>query len=78
MFPQQTRKVYIYVRSFNEAIKRFSCASFRWEAGKMQLITSTVGVVGAIAALSLDLDPDSIEAKTNWILAFSAGKLNAI
>ena len=44
----------------------------------MQLITSTVGVVGAIAALSLDLDPDSIEAKTNWILAFSAGKLNVI
>ena len=56
----------------------FSCSSFRWEAGKMQLITSTVGVVGAIAALSLDLDPDSIEAKTNWILAFSAGKLNVI
>lgn len=45
----------------------------RWEAGKMQFVTSTVGVAGAIAALSLDLDPESIETKTNWILAFSAG-----
>ena len=39
----------------------------------MQFVTSTVGVAGAIAALSLDLDPETIEAKTNWILAFSAG-----
>ncbi len=45
---------------------------FRWEAGKAQLGTAGVGVLGALAALSLD-SVHSLEARTAWILPFSAG-----
>ena len=45
---------------------------FRWEAGKAQLGTAGVGVLGAIVALSLD-SVQSLEARTSWILPFSAG-----
>jgi len=44
----------------------------RWEAGKAQLWTAGVGVIGALAALSLD-SVQSLEARTAWILPFSAG-----
>jgi len=44
----------------------------RWEAGKAQLGTAGVGVLGAIVALSLD-SVQSLEARTSWILPFSAG-----
>lgn len=44
----------------------------RWEAGKAQMWTASVGMLGAIAALSLD-SVHSLEARTAWILPFSAG-----
>jgi len=44
----------------------------RWEAGKAQMWTASVGMLGAIAALSLD-SVQSLEARTAWILPFSAG-----
>ena len=44
----------------------------RWEAGKAQIWTASVGMLGALAALSLD-SVDSLEARTSWILPFSAG-----
>jgi len=44
----------------------------RWEAGKAQIWTASVGMLGAIAALSLD-SVKSLEARTSWILPFSAG-----
>jgi len=44
----------------------------RWEAGKAQMWTASVGMLGAIAALSLD-SVQSLEARTSWILPFSAG-----
>merc|ERR1719507_150912 len=44
----------------------------RWEAGKAQIWTASVGMLGALAALSLD-SVQSLEARTSWILPFSAG-----
>ena len=44
----------------------------RWEAGKAQMCTASVGMLGALAALSLD-SVKSLEARTAWILPFSAG-----
>jgi len=44
----------------------------RWEAGKAQIGTAGVGVLGAVVALSLD-SVQSLEARTAWILPFSAG-----
>ena len=44
----------------------------RWEAGKAQMWTASVGMMGAVAALSLD-SVQSLEARTAWILPFSAG-----
>jgi len=44
----------------------------RWEAGKAQMWTASLGVLGALSALSLD-SVQSLEARTAWILPFSAG-----
>jgi len=44
----------------------------RWEAGKAQMWTASIGVLGALSALSLD-SVQSLEARTAWILPFSAG-----
>ena len=48
----------------------------RWEAAKAQMWTASVGMLGALAmalaALSLD-SVKSLEARTAWILPFSAG-----
>jgi len=44
----------------------------RWEAGKAQLSTASVGVLGAVVALSLE-SVQSLEARTAWVLPFSAG-----
>lgn len=44
----------------------------RWEAGKAQFCTATVGMLGACAALWLDA-VQSLDARTSWILPFSAG-----
>ena len=51
---------------------RLNTFDFRWEAGKAQMWTASVGMLGAIAALSLD-SVQSLEARTSWILPFSAG-----
>ena len=45
---------------------------YRWEAGKAQIWTASVGMLGALAALSLD-SVHSMEVRTSWILPFSAG-----
>merc|ERR1712080_485747 len=44
----------------------------RWDAGKAQLWTAGMGMIGAISAVSMESE-SSIEAKTAWILPFSAG-----
>ena len=44
----------------------------RWEAGKAQVWTAGLGVLGALTSLSLD-SAQSLEARTAWILPFSAG-----
>jgi len=44
----------------------------RWEAGKAQFWTAGLGMMGALVALSLD-SINSLEARTSWILPFSAG-----
>jgi len=44
----------------------------RWEAGKAQVWTASVGMLGALVALSLD-SVQSLEARISWILPFSAG-----
>lgn len=44
----------------------------RWQAGKAQLFTASVGLFGAYSALSMD-SVDSLEEKTTWILPFTAG-----
>jgi len=43
----------------------------RWEAGKAQIWTASVGLLGACVALSLD--SECLERRTAWILPFSAG-----
>jgi len=43
----------------------------RWEAGKAQIWTASVGLLGALVALCLD--SECLERRTAWILPFSAG-----
>merc|ERR1712013_572541 len=43
----------------------------RWEAGKAQIGTASVGLFGALVALCLD--SECLERRTAWILPFSAG-----
>ncbi|CAH0394763.1 unnamed protein product [Bemisia tabaci] len=45
----------------------------RWEAAYMQLYTASAGVVGAMTAIVFSGSSNSIEAKTSWILPFTAG-----
>jgi len=44
----------------------------RWEAGKAQVWTAGMGMLGAILSISLDSE-SCLEARTAWILPFSAG-----
>lgn len=44
----------------------------RWEAAKAQVLTATVGLLGAVTALSFD-STRSLGYRTTWILPFTAG-----
>lgn len=49
-------------------------SSFRWEAGKAQFWTAGVGVLGALAALSLDSSAAFVGGRhAAFVLAFAAG-----
>ncbi|XP_004922109.1 zinc transporter ZIP13 homolog [Bombyx mandarina] len=45
----------------------------RWEAAKAQLATATAGLVGAMTAVVFSGASNSLEAKTSWIVPFTAG-----
>jgi len=45
----------------------------RWDAAKAQLMTGMAGVVGSITAVMFSGAGTSMEAKTSWILPFTAG-----
>ncbi|XP_017771610.1 PREDICTED: zinc transporter ZIP13 homolog [Nicrophorus vespilloides] len=45
----------------------------RWEAAKLQLITAGGGLLGSIAAIAFSGASNSIEARTSWIMPFTAG-----
>ncbi|KAJ0170916.1 hypothetical protein K1T71_013688 [Dendrolimus kikuchii] len=45
----------------------------RWEAAKAQFATASAGLVGAMTAVICSGARNSIEAKTSWIVPFTAG-----
>lgn len=45
----------------------------RWDATKAQLITASSGVIGAFVAVWSSGVSDTVEARTSWILPFTAG-----
>ncbi|XP_054261538.1 zinc transporter ZIP13 homolog [Macrosteles quadrilineatus] len=45
----------------------------RWDAAKAQLLTGMAGTVGALTAVMFSGAGTSMEAKTSWILPFTAG-----
>ncbi|KAI5713983.1 hypothetical protein M8J76_009042 [Diaphorina citri] len=45
----------------------------KWDATKAQLYTSCAGLVGALTAISCSGVTDEVEARTSWILPFTAG-----
>ncbi|XP_075229101.1 zinc transporter Zip99C [Lycorma delicatula] len=45
----------------------------RWEAAKAQLVTASCGVIGALVAVWCSGVSDTMEARTSWILPFTAG-----
>lgn len=45
----------------------------RWDAARMQLVTAGGGLVGAMVALGCSGTTNSMEARTSWILPFTAG-----
>ncbi|XP_022917984.2 zinc transporter ZIP13 homolog [Onthophagus taurus] len=45
----------------------------RWDAAKFQLITAGGGLIGSMASLIFSGASNSLEARTSWILPFSAG-----
>ncbi|XP_034837389.1 zinc transporter ZIP13 homolog [Maniola hyperantus] len=45
----------------------------RWEAAKAQLATASAGLIGAMTAVIFSGARNSIEAKTSWIVPFTAG-----
>lgn len=45
----------------------------RWQATKAQLVTASAGLLGAYTAVSCSGVTHSIEARTSWILPFTAG-----
>lgn len=45
----------------------------RWEAAKAQLATAAAGLIGAMTAVVFSGARNSIEAKTSWIVPFTAG-----
>uniref|UniRef100_A0A1B6E318 Zinc transporter ZIP13 n=1 Tax=Clastoptera arizonana TaxID=38151 RepID=A0A1B6E318_9HEMI len=45
----------------------------RWDAAKAQLYTASAGIVGALTAVTFSGAGNTMEAKTSWILPFTAG-----
>ncbi|XP_073963627.1 zinc transporter Zip99C [Choristoneura fumiferana] len=45
----------------------------RWEAAKAQLATASAGLIGALTAVIFSGARNAIEAKTSWIVPFTAG-----
>lgn len=45
----------------------------RWDAAKAQVSTASAGIIGALTAVALSGGTGSIEARTSWMLPFTAG-----
>lgn len=45
----------------------------KWDAAKFQIVTAGGGLIGAMAALMFSGASNSMEARTSWILPFTAG-----
>lgn len=45
----------------------------RWDAAKAQLLTATAGLIGALVAIGGSGVTSALEAKTSWIMPFTAG-----
>lgn len=45
----------------------------RWDAAKAQLLTATAGLIGALVAIGGSGVTSAMEAKTSWIMPFTAG-----
>lgn len=45
----------------------------RWDAAKAQLLTATAGLFGALVAIGGSGVTSALEAKTSWIMPFTAG-----
>lgn len=45
----------------------------RWDAAWAQVYTASAGIVGALTALIFSASSNSVEARTSWILPFTAG-----
>lgn len=45
----------------------------RWDAAKAQLLTATAGLLGALVAIGGSGVTSALEAKTSWIMPFTAG-----
>lgn len=45
----------------------------RWEAAKAQMATASAGLIGALTAVIFSGARNAIEAKTSWIVPFTAG-----
>lgn len=45
----------------------------RWDAAKAQLLTATAGMMGALVALGGTSITNAMEARTSWIMPFTAG-----
>lgn len=45
----------------------------RWDAAKAQLLTATAGLFGALVAIGGSGVTSAMEAKTSWIMPFTAG-----
>ncbi|KAJ4432138.1 hypothetical protein ANN_20754 [Periplaneta americana] len=45
----------------------------RWDAARAQIATATTGIMGALTAVMLSGATTTVEARTSWILPFTAG-----
>lgn len=45
----------------------------RWDAAKAQLLTATAGLLGALVAIGGSGVTSALEARTSWIMPFTAG-----
>lgn len=45
----------------------------RWDAACAQIYTASAGILGAVTALAFSASASAVEARTSWILPFTAG-----